>query len=417
MAEGHPHRSLGQRPRNPIEPQDSWLKAIFTSASKRVFMAVSQLYRIPSPLLGRCPRLRCFWPSANPKLTRARRKSVRVLFFCSLLLATVGCEQTPVFPSGFVAPEVVEERGPLKVSAVEPKRVSSQVKQHVFYGRLAATNAEVLGFGTSGRIASLPKNGAEFQAGDTIAALENDELIAQRDAVSRQLQGNQDPAQANTLGNQLAEINRRLGAGQIVAPFDGVVARSFTAVGEVAQERRPIVQLYQNGQPIVIADVPLRIVNQLSEAGTLACRIAEREISCVAQSISESPDVMGAVEVQFSLDSDLNGVDWSYDQTIELRLSNSREVNAFTVPAASLLSSVSTPWSVLRIDSTPTPDGSRITPLAVELIERQGDECLVSGELGGTTIVASGTHRVVAGQVVNPVYRPTDAAVRPEGSP
>ena len=126
---------------------------------------------------------------------------------------------------------------------------------------------------------------------------------------------------------------------------------------------------------------------------------------------------MGAVEVQFSLDSDLNGVDWSYDQTIELRLSNSREVNAFTVPAASLLSSVSTPWSVLRIDSTPTPDGARISPLAVELIERQGDECLVSGELGGTTIVASGTHRVVAGQVVKPVYRPTDAAVRPEGSP
>jgi len=80
---------LGQRPRNALNGEHVWLKAIFTCASLPLFMAFSQLRRISNPDLGRYPRLRCFWPSANKRRTLAQHQNWRVELACRCALPLV----------------------------------------------------------------------------------------------------------------------------------------------------------------------------------------------------------------------------------------------------------------------------------------------------------------------------------------
>ena len=64
LVEDHAHRSLGQCPRCARRRDVVWPKAIVTRCSECVYGFQPKMGR-RSWFLGRCPRLRCGWPSAN----------------------------------------------------------------------------------------------------------------------------------------------------------------------------------------------------------------------------------------------------------------------------------------------------------------------------------------------------------------
>jgi|GEM_PF-80926 len=92
LAKGHCHRSLGQRPRFVLDARKQWLKATVTRSRGRLFLAFSQsIRRMLQYHLGRCPRLRCFWPSANRSRTRIRSVALlRLVAFCLAILLPSG---------------------------------------------------------------------------------------------------------------------------------------------------------------------------------------------------------------------------------------------------------------------------------------------------------------------------------------
>jgi hypothetical protein len=71
------HRSLGQRPRNCVANRSLLAEGHSQPVVPGVCMAFGQRYSLYTRFLGRCPRLRCTWPSANDGTRNAQLQNAQ----------------------------------------------------------------------------------------------------------------------------------------------------------------------------------------------------------------------------------------------------------------------------------------------------------------------------------------------------
>lgn len=289
---------------------------------------------------------------------------------------------------------------PLVVNVIVPTPIESISKQHLFYGRMEPTGTRTLAFDRGGTVASMPKEGDEFQAGSVIAELEASNLTTQRQAIATQIGSATNDAELASLQQQAASIEQQIAAGQVTAPFDGLVARTFVQSGDATAPRRPVVQVYRDGPPIVSAVIPTRDAKSLTPSTQVRCRFPAGDVRCQLDTTAEVDGLAGAYAVTFSLDPDGQEIDWSIGQVVELFVSDNRVASGFAVPTSSLCRSADGSWYVKQVAAE--ADGQRIVDAPIDVVERQRGWCLVSGlsQDDPPLVVANGTHRIVRGQRV-----------------
>jgi RND family efflux transporter MFP subunit len=203
----------------------------------------------------------------------------------ALLLAT-GCHRTP-----HEGPEAAVE-----LPAVSVTTQVAELKPHVLttdaVGSVQPVLQATLEAKVSGRITKLPvRLGQAVKKGDLIAELSVEEIqakLAQAEAMQKQAardmkryrkllaqeavtQAEYDAMEARLQATTAAvkEAKTMLDYALVRAPFDGVITRKFTEVGDLASPGRPIVSLENPGQYQLVADVPETLVNGLKVGAPL----------------------------------------------------------------------------------------------------------------------------------------------------
>lgn len=275
-------------------------------------------------------------------------------------------------------PAVAKSAEPTTVVRVDPVRVQTAEQTMPVIGRLVAKQGGDVAARAAGLVGFLPVDvGDRVAAGDLIARLKSDRLTAERDlraaeaeaaaaavtaaqaeldlrrqeydrlaglrtspafsvgqfddkarevqvARSRlaEAQGNRARARAQT---QLAEI--ALEDAEIRAPYDGVVTRRHTEVGEYLDVGDPIVRLVGESALEIEADVPGNRLDALTPGATVAGEIAGVRVTATVRAVlpEENPQTRTRI-VRFVTDLQGGGFAANQDVVVHVPLGRDREV-------------------------------------------------------------------------------------------
>lgn len=237
-----------------------------------------------------------------------------------------------------------------------------------------------------------------------------DSFASKRDAANRQLDEllngtRQERIDAQTatvaqLEASLAELDVALTDSVIKAPFAGRISRRLVDPGATVMPGQTIVTLVESQYLEARIGLPADVAAKLnpSESFSFAWR-GERVGGKLKAILPEVEVVTRNQMVVFDLE--LSGeVRPVPGDVVRLQLTEPIETDGFWVPLDALSRGTRGLWSVLVAEAQ--PDGSaKLTRASLTTVYTEGDRVLVSGTLkNGDQIVASGSHRVVPGQLV-----------------
>jgi RND family efflux transporter MFP subunit len=232
-----------------------------------------------------------------------------------------GCGKAPHSKTAS-APELPV--APVKVQQIAARAVeSSEEVSGTVRARLRAT----IEAKASGRITALPVvAGQKVRAGDLVARLEAPEIKARADlAQANLIQAEREWKRASSLQNQqaatraeldvaesrhlasqaaLAEAKAMLSYIEVLAPFDGVVARKMADVGDLAAPGKPLVEVEDPSNLQVEASVPELIASKVRADMTMPVRLGHSS-DLVAGKVTEVSPVADPVSRTFRVKLDL----------------------------------------------------------------------------------------------------------------
>lgn len=305
-------------------------------------------------------------------------------------------------PTIVVATTVVES---------SPREVSEEVVGSVRTKTRAVVEAKV-----SGRIASMPVVlGQKVGAGDLLAEIDAQEIQArfeqakaQREQASRDLdratslmkkqvssRQEYDAAEARfkVADAAVREAQTMLGYARVTSPFDGVVSRKLTDVGDLAAPGKPLLEIEERGTLRFEADVPEALI-----AGVSAGQKIPVSVPAVGKTFEAT-----VVEVSPTADNS------SRTFLIKLELPQEKQLRAGQFGRASI--------PVGRADSIRVPSGSVLQRGQMELVfvvrdgaarirlvktgkHFGGDVEILSGLAPGDQVVTTSPASLVDGQPV-----------------
>lgn len=301
-----------------------------------------------------------------------------------------------------------------------------------FTGQIEAADRTDLGFELPGRVTEvLVDEGDRVRAGDTLALLdtaalgpERAALEAQRAALAADAElarltlaradaltdlghrsaAAQDDArltlariEANiaALDAQIAGVEVRHEKSRLTAPFDAIIGPRLADPGQTVAAGAPVLTLYDAAPPRLRVGLPPDLATSLSLGDGLTVDLGGTTVTATVAAIRPDLDPSTrslAVVLTLPARAPLGG-------TAALLLDQHIPAPGFWVPLDALREGSRGAWTVLAI--TPTPEGDRITPAAVEILHATADSAYLQGLLPpGNRIVATGAHRVAPGQIV-----------------
>lgn len=212
---------------------------------------------------------------------RPAQQKITYLFFPILLFAlfALGCKEE-------AAPPMPQPIKPVKLFAIA---AGSEELRVSLPGRVRAAKRSELSFKVSGPLEELPViEGQLVKKGETIARiLPRDFETSLAEARARELQAEQQyrrykdlytkrqaskadfdrfRASRDVARAKLEDARNALNDTNLVAPFDGVIAKKYVENFEKVQAKQPIVYLQQVDQLEVLVDVPELMMAQFREA-------------------------------------------------------------------------------------------------------------------------------------------------------
>jgi RND family efflux transporter MFP subunit len=180
---------------------------------------------------------------------------------------------------------------------------------------------------TSGRITDLPVVlGQKVKAGELVARLDGPEIKARLDQAQASLQqAERDAKRMAALFSQqavsradyeaadsrylvakgaVAEAQAILGYVEILAPFDGVVTRTWVDVGDQAAPGKPLVDIEDPSMLRLEADVPEAIASQIKKDARMAIRVGQSP-SGLSGTIAEIAPIADSTSRTFRVKLDL----------------------------------------------------------------------------------------------------------------
>ena len=208
-------------------------------------------------------------------------------------LATVllsGCGGKPETRPG-TQPELAVARVEVQTVESKPQPITEEVAGTVRARRRATLAAKL-----SGRVDQMPVElGQAVKAGELVAHLDAAEIKARLEqAQARLQQADRDWKRTAALLDQQAatrsdyeaadsrhgvaqaaeaEAEAMLGYVEVLAPFDGVVAKKWAEVGDLASPGKPLLEIEDPSRLQLEADVPEGVASQIQPEARLAIRV------------------------------------------------------------------------------------------------------------------------------------------------
>lgn len=222
------------------------------------------------------------------------------------------------------------------------------------------------------------------------------------------------------LDARIADLEVTLAKSTLRAPFDGVVASRQVDEGTVMGAGQSVLRLLENATPEARVGIPVNAVGQLSLGANQPIYVGHEVYAATVTSILPEVDPQTRTQtVILTLDA-ADSSQLSAGQTVRMELQESIATEGMWLPTASLTQGIRGLWTcyVLVPQETVISGLSEtqldeawsdetlfvVQPQSVEILHQEGDRVLVRGTLQpNDVIVASGAHRLVAGQAVSPV--------------
>ncbi|MEL6903414.1 MAG: efflux RND transporter periplasmic adaptor subunit, partial [Cyanobacteria bacterium J06606_4] len=207
------------------------------------------------------------------------------------------------------------------------------------------------------------------------------------------------------LDARLADLDVNIAKSTLNAPFGGTVSEHKVDIGTVVGAGQSVVRLVESDIPEARIGLPVSAVSQLTMGEEKTVTVDGEQYTATLTAILPEVDAQTRTQtVVLALESRA-AARVSPGQTARLNLSDRIPTEGIWLPTEALTQGIRGLWMAYTV----VPQGSSevesytVEPQTVEVIHQEGDRVLVTGTLQpGDRVVASGSHRLVPGQVVTP---------------
>jgi multidrug efflux pump subunit AcrA (membrane-fusion protein) len=223
-------------------------------------------------------------------------------------------------------------------------------------------------------------------------------------------------AQVEGLRAALESIEVVLDQSWIYAPFDGVVTGRYADEGEVLAPGSPLVRIVKDAAMEARVAIPVTVAESLAIGQGHTVRAGGREYGAtVASLLPEVDPATRSMTAVFRLDAGAYPVPVP-GQPARVRIARHEDARGFWLPTTALTASTRGLWSCYAI-ATKEDGAHAVERREIEIVHVETERVLVRGILAegdqvitevlteGDTIIRDGVHRVVPGQLVEPITR------------
>ena len=217
-----------------------------------------------------------------------------------------------------------------------------------------------------------------------------DELTAERAVLTATRKG---------LDTSLSSLNYQISKSNLKAPYDGVVFDRLVSTGYIVNAGSPVfIVLNQNEQEIVVG-IPAKLARQISVEDILPVQINDIETTAKVIAVGQQIDTSNrTIRLRLKLIEPLENVSGAIAKvSIPLTV----EKAGFWIPLTALTDGIRGQWNIYLILSTESGKSNVIVPQTVNVEHTNETHAFISGVTEQQlTLVQSGLHRYVPGQVV-----------------
>lgn len=367
-------------------------------------------------------------PKPSPPARRRLLWAIPILFV--LLLTTLA-----LLRPGSAQPPSPTAQKPVVPILTLQRDSHYQIDQR-FLGRVEARRSSQLGFELPGTVQSVAvEEGVAVRQGDVLATLDAARLRARqnelqaalheaeaaetltqanydrtaqlvRDRVATQAEldvalkeRDESAATVRRIHAQLESVAVDLAESELIAPYDGTIARRMADEGAVVAEGQPILELVESGQPELRIALTPAAARQLTIGETFEVRHEEGDDLLQAELLRKLPtrdqdtrtiDAIFSVRSESLFPGDL----------VELRLTREVAADGFWLSVEALTESRRGLWACFVL--APDADGAdRLERRQLEILHESGDRAYVRGALSeGDRVAIRGLQKLTPGLAV-----------------
>ncbi|MEO0534156.1 MAG: efflux RND transporter periplasmic adaptor subunit [Cyanobacteria bacterium P01_A01_bin.123] len=294
------------------------------------------------------------------------------------------------------------QAGPRQQDIAAARAAVADLQNQVDLGRLQETRRQDLY--DQGAISREELDQQTFGTGSLESRLQQaqsnlDELLAG----TRQEQISAQSAAVRQLEAAIASLDIDLSKSVLTAPFNGRVSQRLIDEGAVVSSGQSLLKLVEGDTLEARIGVPTEVATALPIGSPQQVIVGDRALSAIVTAqLPEVDATSRTVTIVLDLQTD---TPIPVGQTIQLSVTETQTTKGFWLPSTALVPAEQGLWSVYVAKASPqqsTADNYTVSRQDVEVMHTQGDRVLVRGTLQpGDRAITSGTHRIVAGQVVS----------------
>ncbi|MEO0987986.1 MAG: efflux RND transporter periplasmic adaptor subunit [Cyanobacteria bacterium J06639_14] len=223
---------------------------------------------------------------------------------------------------------------------------------------------------------------------------------------TRQEQLDAQRALVQQLDANIADLDVTIGKSTINAPFDGIVSTRQVDEGTVINAGQSVLRLVENAVPEARVGMPVNVANELAVGTPQTLKLGSETYSAAVASVLPEVDPNTRTQVVVLRLEPGAIASISPGQTVRAELIETIPTDGVWLPTEALTQGIRGLWNcyVLTSQGESNANVYEVQPQAIEILHQEGDRVLVRGTLqSGDRIVASGTHRLVPGQQVQPL--------------
>lgn len=272
------------------------------------------------------------------------------------------------------------------------KRQTARQKKLLPQNATSQDEYERYAFDMKARAAQL--NEAQHNLEELLNGTRKEQIAAQRAVVAE-------------LDAAIADIDVDLRKSTLKAPFDGTIARRLVDDGTVVDVGQPVFRLVEDQVLEARIGLPVHAAGRLVEESLQRVKIGGKYFEATVA--GRFPEVDPATRTRTVVlrleDSAAEHV--VHGQVVRLELEETVEANGFWLPFTALSKGTRGLWTSFVLVEADKKDSTqpalfRVERRDIEVLHTESDRVLVRGTLNsGEQVVASGTHRVVPGQLVH----------------
>ena len=203
------------------------------------------------------------------------------------------------------------------------------------------------------------------------------------------------------LSARIAEVDVNLAKSTLTAPFTGRIAAKAADEGTVVGAGQTVMRLLEDAVPEVRVGVPTQLATQLQPGQPRQVTLGSQTYPAIVTSVVPEVDSVTRTQtVILTLSQSVGQA--SAGQTARVAFTESVPTDGIWLPATALTQGIRGLWNAYVV--VPQEETFVVEPQAVEILHQENDRVLVRGTLQpGDRVVASGTHRLVPQQPVEPL--------------